>query len=216
MWTRQHSPLLLQVTSTNPLESYHSELKRLTSSSHSLIGMPPFHSFIYFHHTLFSFPLIPYSFSPFCSILPFHFLRSSLLSLYLILPFFPFIFVLPFTSSFLSFLGAVYNVVDIDCKKRSDSEKAAFDFCTKKISVYSVSNDIIEEIHKFPFPFQHLLVKEARAVMDRIEGVPDLSSLNCHCIFRNRYLLPLTVDAWKAFQECSKNVATKYMKIANQ
>ena len=81
-----------------------------------------------------------------------------------------------------------------------------------------MSNDIIEEIHKFPFPFQHLLVKEARAVMDRIEkgkGALGLSSLNCHCIFRNRYLLLcrhifhehiygsirlLTVDAWKAFQ----------------
>ena len=39
LWARQHSPLLLQVTSTNPLESYHSELKKLTSSSHNLIGM---------------------------------------------------------------------------------------------------------------------------------------------------------------------------------
>ena len=39
LWARQHSPLLLQVTSTNPLESYHSELKRLTSSLHGLIGM---------------------------------------------------------------------------------------------------------------------------------------------------------------------------------
>jgi MULE transposase domain len=35
---RQHSPLLLQVTSTNALESYHSELKRTTSSQHGLIG----------------------------------------------------------------------------------------------------------------------------------------------------------------------------------
>ncbi|KAF9150136.1 hypothetical protein BGX20_005790, partial [Mortierella sp. AD010] len=32
-WARQHSPLLLQVTSTNALESYHSELKRLTRAS---------------------------------------------------------------------------------------------------------------------------------------------------------------------------------------
>ncbi len=39
LWTRQHSPLLLQVTSTNPLESYHSELKRLMSSLHGLIGI---------------------------------------------------------------------------------------------------------------------------------------------------------------------------------
>jgi hypothetical protein len=38
LWSRQHSPLLLQITSTNPLESYHSELKRKTSSSHGLIG----------------------------------------------------------------------------------------------------------------------------------------------------------------------------------
>ena len=38
LWARQHSPLLLQVTSTNPLESYHSELKRLTSPKHDLIG----------------------------------------------------------------------------------------------------------------------------------------------------------------------------------
>ncbi|RHZ74083.1 hypothetical protein Glove_227g182 [Diversispora epigaea] len=102
LWARQHSPLLLQVTTTNPLESYHSELKRLTSSSHGLIG-------------------------------------------------------------------AVHNIVDIDCKKRTDSERAAFDFRIKKVSAYGVDNDIIGEIHKFPFPIQHLLVKEACAVMDRIE-----------------------------------------------
>ena len=38
LWARQHSPLLLQVTSTNALESYHSELKRTTSYQHGLIG----------------------------------------------------------------------------------------------------------------------------------------------------------------------------------
>src|SRR2546423_15472975 len=38
LWARQHSPLLLQVTSTNPLESYHSELKTRTSYAHGLIG----------------------------------------------------------------------------------------------------------------------------------------------------------------------------------
>ncbi|CAG8685939.1 16207_t:CDS:1, partial [Dentiscutata heterogama] len=27
LWSRQHSPLLLQITSTNPLELFHSELK---------------------------------------------------------------------------------------------------------------------------------------------------------------------------------------------
>lgn len=38
LWAQQHSPLLLQVTSTNPLESYHSELKSRTSFSYGLIG----------------------------------------------------------------------------------------------------------------------------------------------------------------------------------
>ena len=38
LWARQHSPLLLQITSTNPLESYHSELKAKVSVQYSLIG----------------------------------------------------------------------------------------------------------------------------------------------------------------------------------
>ncbi|RHZ57016.1 hypothetical protein Glove_395g59 [Diversispora epigaea] len=37
LWTRQHSSLLLQVTSTNALESYYSELKRTTSFLYGLI-----------------------------------------------------------------------------------------------------------------------------------------------------------------------------------
>src|SRR5207245_1188156 len=49
LWARQHSPLLLQVTTTNPLESYHSELKRLTSSLHGLIGMYVLFIFRLFH-----------------------------------------------------------------------------------------------------------------------------------------------------------------------
>ncbi|KAF9998378.1 hypothetical protein BGZ80_006797 [Entomortierella chlamydospora] len=35
---RQHSSLLLQVTTTNPLESFHSELKRIMSKHHGLFG----------------------------------------------------------------------------------------------------------------------------------------------------------------------------------
>jgi hypothetical protein len=38
LYARQHSPLLLQVTTTNAVESYHSELKSTTSPSHGLIG----------------------------------------------------------------------------------------------------------------------------------------------------------------------------------
>lgn len=151
MWARQHSPLLLQVTSTNPLESFHSELKRITSPLYGLIG-------------------------------------------------------------------AMHSIVDVDCKKRSETESAAFDYCIKKVSAYGVDYDILEEIHKFPLPFQQLLIKEACAVTNRLEKgkvVPGLTSLNCHCLFCNRYLLPckhifhehmygnnlLTADVWKKFQE---------------
>ena len=59
LWARQHSPLLLQVTTTNPLESYHSELKRLTSPLHGLIGMYVlfiFHLFCLFF--IYSYSLI--------------------------------------------------------------------------------------------------------------------------------------------------------------
>jgi len=38
LWVCQCSPLLLQPTSTNPLESYHSELKKRMFPTHGLIG----------------------------------------------------------------------------------------------------------------------------------------------------------------------------------
>jgi hypothetical protein len=172
LWARQHSPLLLQVTSTNPLESFHSELKIITSSSHGLIGMWRF----FFLVTL---PACP-------------------------------------TKTFY-ILGAVHNIVNVDCKKRSEAESASFNFRIKKISAYGVDVDIIEEIQKFPFPFQQLIIKEACAMMNRLEkekGVPGLTSLDCYCLFCHRYLLPckhifhehmygnklLTPDVWQIFR----------------
>ncbi|GBC28737.2 riboflavin-specific deaminase [Rhizophagus irregularis DAOM 181602=DAOM 197198] len=85
LWARQHFPLLLQVTSTNALESYHSELKSLTSPQHGLIG-------------------------------------------------------------------ACHKIVELDKKKCSDSEHVAYEFRVKRISAVGVDDDILQEIHKFPFP----------------------------------------------------------------
>ena len=101
-------------------------------------------------------------------------------------------------SKLLYILGAIHNIVNIDCKKRSDAESVSFDFRIKKISAYGVDNDILEEIKKFPFPFQQLIIKEACAVMNRLEkgkGVPGLTSLDCYCLFRHRYLLQIIVKA---------------------
>ncbi|CAB5217379.1 unnamed protein product [Rhizophagus irregularis] len=110
LWAHQHSPLLLQVTSTNSLESYHSELKRTTSPQ---------------HHGLI--------------------------------------------------------------------EHVAYEFRTKKISAIGIDDEILDEIHKFPFPVQQMLINEFCAVEGRIEkgkAAPGLTSLNCNCLFFHRYLLP--------------------------
>ncbi|CAB4487086.1 unnamed protein product [Rhizophagus irregularis] len=151
LWARQHSPLLLQVTSTNTLESYHSELKRTTSPKHGLIG-------------------------------------------------------------------ACNNIVALDDKKRTDSECVAYEFRTKKISFIGVDDEILTEIHKFPFPVQQMIIKEYCAVDRRLEKgktALGLTSLNCYCVFFHRYLLPcrhifheslygdaklLTPDTWDQFQ----------------
>ncbi|CAB5152393.1 unnamed protein product [Rhizophagus irregularis] len=121
LWAHQHSLLLLQVTSMNSLESFHSELKKITSSLHGLIG-------------------------------------------------------------------AVHNIINIDYKKNSKAKIASFDFRIKKIFAYGVDDNIFEKIKKFPFLFQQLIIKEACAVMNRLEkgkGVPGLASLNCHCLFHH-------------------------------
>jgi len=115
-------------------------------------------------------------------------------------------------------VGAAHGIVNIDRKKISESEGASFDFRIKKVSAYGVDEDILTEIQKFPLPFQQLIIKEACSVMGRLEkgkGVPGLTSLDCHCLFRHRYLLPckhifhehiygnklLTIDVWQMFRE---------------
>ena len=59
----------------------------------------------------------------------------------------------------------------------------SFNFRIKKISAYG--DDILEEVQNFTFPFQQLIIKEACAVMDRLEkgkDVPGLTSLACFAI----------------------------------
>ncbi|CAG8613880.1 29675_t:CDS:2, partial [Gigaspora margarita] len=74
---------------------------------------------------------------------------------------------------------AIHGIVDIDYKKRSESESATFNFHITKVSAYGVENNILEEIHKFPFQFQNLLVKKTCAVVNRIEKgkVPQVQPL---------------------------------------
>lgn len=151
LWARQHSPLLLQVTSTNALESYHSQLKRGTSKVHGLIG-------------------------------------------------------------------ACHIIINVDDKKKSASEKTAFNFRQKRLSVADMGDDILHQVHCFPYPFQRLIADEFRALEGRIskgKPPPELATPECNCLFFNRYLLPcrhifhqhlysdnklLTDDVWRAFQ----------------
>ncbi|PKY23332.1 hypothetical protein RhiirB3_387123 [Rhizophagus irregularis] len=92
-----------------------------------------------------------------------------------------------------TFAGACNNIVALDDKKRTDSECVAYEFRTKKISFIGVDDEILTEIHKFPFPVQQMIIKEYCAVDRRLEKgktALGLTSLNCYCVFFHRYLLP--------------------------
>ena len=47
-------------------------------------------------------------------------------------------------------IGAAHKVVALNLKKKIDAEAVAFDFCSKKVSVYGIDNKIIKEICKLP------------------------------------------------------------------
>ncbi|RHZ59685.1 hypothetical protein Glove_362g19 [Diversispora epigaea] len=116
-------------------------------------------------------------------------------------------------------IGACNKIIALDLKRRSDSDYVAFEFRVKKISVTGVDDDILKEIHKFPLPIQKLIVNEILFVNDRIEKgkeLPGLTSLECHCTFFHKYMLPckhifheqlygprklLTIDVWNRFQQ---------------
>ena len=85
------------------------------------------------------------------------------------------------------------EVAELDNKRRAASEKVALTFRTKKISLVLLDEDILQELHKFPFPIQKLIGNEALAVNDRLEKgkpPPNLLTAECHCRFFVRYLLP--------------------------
>jgi hypothetical protein len=114
--------------------------------------------------------------------------------------------------------GACHKVVALDEKKRSDSERVAYEFRIKKISAVGIDDEVLQEIHKFPFPVQQMLINEFCAVELRIakgKAAPGLTHLSCNCLFFHRYLLPcrhifhestygntklLTADSWRKFQ----------------
>jgi hypothetical protein len=116
-------------------------------------------------------------------------------------------------------IGACHKIVELDKKKLSDSEHVAFEFRTKRISAIGIDDEILQEVHKFPFPIQQMLVNEFNSVEGRIEkgkAAPGLTSLHCNCLFFHRYLLPcrhifhenmygvtklLTPDVWENFQQ---------------
>src|SRR3954469_11657811 len=78
-------------------------------------------------------------------------------------------------------------------KKRLDSEKITFSFCSKYISVTGLDDEILKQIHKFPYPIQKLIVSETVGVMTRIDKgklPPSLAVSVYHCIFFYHYLLP--------------------------
>lgn len=63
-------------------------------------------------------------------------------------------------SSNQNSIGACHKIAELDKKKRSDSEHVAYEFRTKRISAIGIDDEILQEVHKFPFPIQQMLVNE--------------------------------------------------------
>ena len=122
------------------------------------------------------------------------------------------------TSPKFGLIGASRKVAELDVKRRTDSEIAAFDFRSKKLSVADVDDEILVEVHKFPLPIQKMLIGELCAVAKRLEKgkvAPGLTLAKCECLFHHKYLLPckhifhehmhgtnklLAGDGWMKFQ----------------
>lgn len=123
----QHSPLLVQVTSTNSLKSYHSKLKRTTSPHYSLIGV---------YRVVFN--------------KSFQVKIMFLVNLGL-LEYLGSYYQLDYSGTFFlsHFIRCLLQGCHAGC---TDSEYIAFEFRTKKISVVALDDGILNEFHKFLYP----------------------------------------------------------------
>ncbi|CAG8593126.1 4178_t:CDS:1, partial [Gigaspora rosea] len=107
-------------------------------------------------------------------------------------------------------------LLELDNKKMMVAKKTASEFRTKRISLANVRPEVLNEIHKFPFPVQRLVAEKVHAVAKRLEeekGLPNLASAECSYRFFNRYMLPchyifheqlcgvniLTLEVWESF-----------------
>ncbi|CAG8819394.1 21640_t:CDS:1, partial [Gigaspora rosea] len=88
---------------------------------------------------------------------------------------------------------ACHILLELDNKKMLTAKETAIEFRTKRISLANIRPEVLNEIHKFPFPLQRLIAEEVHAVAKRLEEgkcLPNLASAECSCRFFNRYMLP--------------------------
>ncbi|CAG8825974.1 16241_t:CDS:2, partial [Gigaspora margarita] len=62
---------------------------------------------------------------------------------------------------------AFQKIIALNYKKQIDAKSATFNFCTKKVAVYGIEDEIIKKVHKFSYPIQLMIIKEASTVIDR-------------------------------------------------
>ncbi|CAG8799295.1 2186_t:CDS:2, partial [Dentiscutata erythropus] len=108
-------------------------------------------------------------------------------------------------------------LLELDNKKIMAAKETAIEFHTKKISLTNIRLEVLNEIHKFPFLLQRLVLEEVHAIAKRLEEgkcLPNLVSTECLCRFFNQYMLLrchifheqlcgtniLTPEAWENFQ----------------
>lgn len=132
------------------------------------------------------------------------------------------------------YLGACNKIIKVDSSRRAQSMRAESDFHTKCISVHNMPEPVLEQIHKFPFPIQELIVGEAHAMTARIESgklLPGLQGPECHCQFFICYSCHhilqehlfggheqpfLLDDAWKTSSTCLRNLEWKCIKAMSR
>ncbi|CAG8807845.1 5004_t:CDS:2, partial [Cetraspora pellucida] len=51
----------------------------------------------------------------------------------------------------------------------SDAEYVAFEFCTKRISAFGIDHEILNEVHKFSYLIQKIVIDEIFAIAKRLK-----------------------------------------------
>ncbi|RUS27873.1 hypothetical protein BC938DRAFT_482614 [Jimgerdemannia flammicorona] len=115
--------------------------------------------------------------------------------------------------------GDCQKIVVADNKRESSAALVACRF-RSKLTIAAVPDDILNELHRFPFPIQKLMAGEALAVANRVakgKQAPDLTKPKCHLFHEQIYGIfkPLTTNVWMDFQRTFEGKGLRCTSVVN-